>query len=112
MTIKRAEAILANIMKKKTPLTVDDRALLREVSNVIRNMNKKRNPASAHAVKIYGRVLRVEAQKTQAHRCDEGCRKAKHCYYHDFKNSSNAVLYGLSDGSFLVKGTKRLWGMF
>jgi hypothetical protein len=57
----------------------------------------RKNPTEG-LTKIYGRVLRVEAQKTQVHRCDPGCAKARHCYYHDFE-SKNVNEFGLPAGS-------------
>lgn len=62
----------------------------------------KKNPTSA--VVIYGKVLRIEAQKTQKHRCDDECAKFKHRYYHDFKKGP--IMYGLPDGSLLIKARK------
>lgn len=50
---------------------------------------------------IYGRVLAVEAMKTQKHICDDECKEYGHRYRHDFKKG--AVMYGLSDGSILIK---------
>jgi hypothetical protein len=52
-------------------------------------------------VKIYGRVIRVEAQKTQKHICDAACKKASHCYYHEFQ--PGAAIYGMPDGSLVIK---------
>lgn len=72
---------------------------------------KKKNPSGATVV-IYRRVLRIEAQKLGPHRCDAECRSTNHCYYHDFSKGAHAIAYGLSDGSVLIKGAKRLWGMF
>ena len=63
------------------------------------SFNPMKNPNER--VVIYGRVLRIEAQKTQAHRCDEECRDYKHRYFHEFK--PGAVMYGLPDGSILIK---------
>lgn len=80
-------------------------------------VRKRKNPEetvsrSYRAKLIYGRVLRIEAQKVGPHRCDPGCKKANHCYYHDFGLSSNVHAYGMSDGAVLLIGSKRLWGMF
>lgn len=63
-------------------------------------MTKKRNP-SRKPVLIYGKVLRITAQKTQDHICDADCKKHNHCYYHDFK--PGARMYGLPDKSILIK---------
>lgn len=50
--------------------------------------------------KIYGRVLRVEAQKTGIHRCDAACKKAQHRYFHNF--STKPALYGTPDRKMLI----------
>lgn len=52
----------------------------------------RKNPPRKGRTLIYGRVLRIEAQKTQGHRCDAGCKRANHRYYHDFKKGPK--LYG------------------
>jgi hypothetical protein len=53
-------------------------------------------------VTIYGRVLKVEAQKIGPHRnCDAECKRCDHKYVHDFK--VGAKMYGLPDGSILIK---------
>lgn len=66
------------------------------------NPRKKRcNPPSKKLVRIYGRVLRIEAQKKGKHRCDAECRRCNHRYYHDFRKS-NIKEYGLSPGQVFV----------
>lgn len=52
-------------------------------------------------VKIYGKLLRIEAQKTQKHICDAECKRVNHCYYHDFK--AGASIYGMPDGSLVIR---------
>lgn len=49
-----------------------------------------------------GRVVRVEAQKTQQHRCDVECRSAGHRYYHDFKRPPVMGIYGTADHQRLI----------
>jgi hypothetical protein len=58
----------------------------------------QRNP---RGVLIYGKVNRIIATKTQKHICDATCKSHGHRYYHDF--SSRAQMYGLPDGSLLIK---------
>lgn len=83
------------------------------VKRTIKKAAKRKNPPAIYREKlIYGRVLRMEAQKIGPHRCDAGCAKSNHSYYHDFKASSNVHAYGMSDGSVLLIGSKKLWGMF
>lgn len=54
-------------------------------------------------VLIYGRVLRVEAQKTNPHRCDAGCKRSGHRYFHNF--GPGVEMYGLPNKDLLL--TKR-----
>lgn len=61
----------------------------------------QKNPSKKRGVVVYGRVLAVEAMKTQPHVCDSGCVRYKHKYRHSFK--SGPVMYGLPDGSLLIK---------
>lgn len=63
----------------------------------------RRNPVSnkSQLTKIYGKVLRIEAQKTGAHHCDAECRKCGHRYFHDFKVKPS--MYGLPDGTLWIK---------
>lgn len=60
----------------------------------------RKNPPDA-PVKIYGRLLRIEAQKTQAHQCDPKCAAVNHRYFHDFK--PGAQIFGLPNGDLWIK---------
>lgn len=73
---------------------------------------RKNNPVRKHKthkkglVRIYGRVISIEAQKTGPHgNCDAECKRFNHEYTHGFKRG--AIMYGLPDGSILIKKGSR-----
>ena len=53
-------------------------------------------------IKIYGRCLRIEAVKMVEHLYNGRKARATQRYFHDF-TSKNAIIYGLPDGSLLIK---------
>jgi hypothetical protein len=55
-----------------------------------------------NAVKIYGRCLRIEAVKMRSHTYGGKKAAATQRYFHDF-TAKNAMIYGLPDGSLLIK---------
>lgn len=61
----------------------------------------KDNPGQQKPMKVYGRVLRIEAQKVGAHKgCDRECKKCSHKYVHDFRKN-NIQMIGLSPGDVI-----------
>jgi len=66
MTVQRAAAIHRNLMKKTTPLTKDDRELLREVAQVLRAARKpaSNKPASNPAGEVIGVLKELRYQRT------------------------------------------------
>lgn len=68
-----------------------------------RPVNVRNSPRGA--VKIYGRCLRIEAVKTSAHTYGGETTRAGQKYFHDF-TTKNAMIYGLPDGSLLIKAGK------
>lgn len=113
MTYQQAKIVFSSHMEasKVRKLTAYERGQLARASAVLRRgrhsaMNPRRgNPpkstgrgASKTVVKIYGRVLRVEAQKTGAHQCDAECRRCDHKYFHDFRLPTGVKMLGLSPG--------------
>lgn|SRR5574342_1434688 len=67
---------------------------------------KPKKIRSNPGVPIYGRVIRIEAEKTWPHEYGGQESKATQKYYHDF-TSKNAMIYGLPDGSLLIKAKKK-----
>jgi len=63
---------------------------------------KPRLPNPGNAIKIYGRCLRIEAIKTRKHLYGGKVSTANQKYFHDF-TTKNAIIYGLPDGSLLIK---------
>ncbi len=61
-------------------------------------------PAGRSPVMIYGRVLLIQAQKTQRHVCDAECKKCEHCYVHEFQ--PGAAMWGLPNGDILIRSKK------
>jgi hypothetical protein len=114
LTPKTAAIVLDSLqqipVKERTKIQKD---LMVRCAQVIRYAKRRRNPSYiGKPVRIYGRVLRMEAQKIGQHRCDPGCKKSNHSYYHNF--SAGAIAWGMPDGSVVLKSAtgKRLWGMF
>jgi hypothetical protein len=72
------------------------------VKEEVERRQHKKNPQPKRLVRIYGRVLRIEAQKVGPHKnCDAECKRCNHKYVHDFRKG--AVMYGQPDGSILIK---------
>jgi len=57
-------------------------------------------PRNAAIDRRYGRVSKIEAQKTQRHLCDAKCKEMKHQYYHPFTEPNEMMQ--LRDGSLLI----------
>ncbi len=68
---------------------------------------KKLRKNSLRPTVIYGKVLRVDAQKTQNHICDAACKRYGHRYTHSFKVKSGARMIGLPNGDLLITSKKR-----
>lgn len=111
MTHAQAKQIFATHMQKarERKLSPYETKQLSQARQTLRRaarpaMNPKRKLAKANPGKpvlIYGKVLRIEAIKTQNHICDAECKKFNHRYFHDF--SSAPKMYGLPDGSILIR---------
>lgn len=96
-TSKRADIVEWRKSQKKFRKTYHSSRQGRKTYQV--SPQGKANPAP---VKIYGRCLRIEAIKTVSHTYGGKTTKAGQHYFHDFTDK-NAVIYGLPDGSLLIK---------
>lgn len=109
MTPAKAKVIFATHMQaaRQRKLTAYE---LRQLSKARQVLRQQRKPASnkpraaksnPQGVLIYGQVDTIYAKKTQNHVCDDDCKAHGHRYYHKF--SSKPKMYGLPDGTLLIK---------
>ncbi len=64
-------------------------------------IGKRTRQSNPKGVLIYGQVDCIYATKKQNHICDAECKRNGHRYYHKF--SSKPKMYGLPDGTLLIK---------
>jgi hypothetical protein len=101
VTAAKARVIFATHMqaartRKLTPYE------LKQLNVARQTLRTTRKPISnPKRVLIYGNVECIYAKKTQKHICDAECKAHGHRYYHEF--SSKPKMYGLPDGSLLIK---------
>lgn len=72
-----------------------------EHADVFIHNKRKRKSNPSKATLIYGQVDCIYATKKQNHICDDECKKHGHRYFHEF--SSKPKMYGLPDGTLLIK---------
>lgn len=109
MTLAKAKTVFSTHMQaaRKRKLHPYEIKQLNQARQVLRAhhkpaMNKPRKAKSnPHGVLIYGQVDTIYAKKTQNHICDDDCKAHGHRYYHKF--SSKPKMYGLPDGTLLIK---------
>lgn len=126
MTVAKARVIFATHMQaaRKRKLTAYElrqlgtaRQVLRQSSkpamNPLRVVHRSRKSGKQRGVEfgrfdenpkgvlIYGQVDCIYATKKQNHVCDDDCKAHGHRYFHKFK--SKPKMYGLPDGSLLIK---------
>jgi hypothetical protein len=110
VSARKARIILHHKEVKGYPLTARQRRFFGARASGY-PVRRKRNVAAGFydeehvfhgKTKIYGKVLRIEAQKTGRHFCDAECKRAGHKYYHDFR--VKPTMYGLPNGDILIKG--------
>lgn len=80
---------------------------MRKLRRIKRKSKDKRRKNPVKPVcKIYDKVLRIEAVKPI------NSNFPKQGFYHNFKLKTKASIYGMPDGSLLIKGKKPLWKKF
>lgn len=112
MTVSRATIIFKTHMyaAQRRRLSTYEKEQLRIASAVLRRARHsamRGNPGKStraqggkKVARIYGRVLRIEAQKVGPHgNCDAECKRCKHKYFHDFK--PGAKMLGLRPGQVI-----------
>jgi hypothetical protein len=110
MTPAKAKVIFATHMqaarkRKLTPYELNQlstaRQVLRQRAKPAMNARPTRQRNPKGATLIYGQVDCIYATKKQNHICDDECKKNGHRYFHEF--SSKPKMYGLPDGTLLIK---------